>query len=98
VIFLFSVDHGILILFCLFCLRIVSSPRTTVRLYSIVPLNCVLKMKMEYLFFSIFRRFFQVSLALSLISNLSQYMGIPEKEKEVQTIVSNSNINECERG
>lgn len=39
---------------------LVSSPRTTVRLYSIVPLSYRKKTRTEYQFFSIFRKYFQV--------------------------------------
>lgn len=55
-----------------FYLRIASSPLTTVRLYFIAPLNCKKKMRMEYQHFSIFRKFFLVSLLF-----LSSVFSIP---------------------
>lgn len=57
-----------------FYLCTVSSPRTTVKLSFIVPLSCGLKMRMGYLLFSIFRRFFQVFVSVVeffLLSSLS---------------------------
>lgn len=53
------------------CLGIVSSPHTTLRLYCIVHRSCGLTMRMGFLFFSIFRKSFQVFFRLLLkISSL----------------------------
>lgn len=71
------------------CSRIVSSPHITVRQCCTLTLNCGLKMRMEYLFFSIFRRFFQVCLFLSLsISNHFYLEALLKKE--------NTSTNQCE--
>lgn len=71
------------------CSSIVSSPHITVRQCCTLTLNCGLKMRMEYLFFSIFRRFFQVCLFLYLsIRNHFYLEALLKKE--------NTSTNQCE--
>lgn len=52
-------------------LETVSSPLTIVRQFYIVPLICEKKMKMAYLPFSIFRKYFQVSFSFGQLLYLS---------------------------